>query len=66
MERVTKIELWFRVIVFSVTTYFGAVYEPHAPDRDSLICWISITLVSLIALGINAGEIIYRFIHKIK
>ena len=66
MKRVPQFELWARVIVFAGITVLGATREPSAPDRDAMILWLTLTIVPLIALGINLGEIIYRFIQKKK
>ena len=66
MKRVSKIELWERVAVFAAITILAAIKEPYAPDRDAMILWITLTIVPLIALGINLGEIIFRYIQKRK
>jgi hypothetical protein len=66
MKRVPQFELWARVVVFAAITVMAAIEEPYAPDRDAMILWIALTIVPLIALGINLGEIIYRFTQKRK
>jgi hypothetical protein len=66
MKKVPQIELWGRVVVFASITVLGAMKTPYAPDRDAMILWITLTIVPLIALGINLGEIIFRYIQKRK
>jgi len=66
VKRVPQIELRGRVVVFTAITILAAIKEPYAPDRDAMILWITLTIVPLIALGINLGEIRFRYIQKRK
>ena len=59
-------DLIINVILCALPMYFIYDNEPKCPDWQTLYMWVMLCFWSTVILGVNLGELLYRFLIKYK